>query len=575
MSTPFANPITGGQGTLLRSQIKSPDFSEAAQTGWAILKNGDAFFFNITASGTITAAEFDGTDFVINKDGLFFYSSAASGNPVFGADNAAFTDIETGLSLAAIPGYRANNTPAQGVPGTWPGPGASPIPSGVTTPAIGIKPGGTGTVTAALTAVVAGTFDTQLAAYFAGIVVPPNGKVFQTAWHEVETSGVAAALLIAFHSHVYPIFQANAPAGAVYGQTFTAFTANPASSHYPVPQWVCCAANGGVDLDYYAVDGYQPSGSTATPAAVFGPWLTQLQTVVPSPVIAVFETNVDVPNTDAATWFAQAWAWAIANQAETFMIFYGAGTFAPDGATVTELQAIAAQSGTGTPQLIASISATAGTDEFGNPYPAGIALFNVSGGDFLRFSTNDSSETAAGVIAGQQFTKSLGASVAPALTLESPGFGHGATILNIIGDSADGSIGGYVTLDSPLVAIQPGFSTTPEAWHAMALGNSWAYSGVGPQAQYRMNAAPGNTIEIIGDLHPGTVTDGTVIATLPAAYFPASTQAFGVVLPAGTPTSNVNMRMALNPAGQLQCEGMAGLTATSRVAFHALISLDA
>lgn len=51
----FANPVVGGQGSLVRPQIKSPDFSLAGKTGWAILRDGSAYFFNVTASGVVTA----------------------------------------------------------------------------------------------------------------------------------------------------------------------------------------------------------------------------------------------------------------------------------------------------------------------------------------------------------------------------------------------------------------------------------------------------------------------------------------------------------------------------------------
>lgn len=52
----FSHPIVGGgPGNLLIPQIQSPNFSIADQTGWAILKNGDAYFFNITAEGAVTA----------------------------------------------------------------------------------------------------------------------------------------------------------------------------------------------------------------------------------------------------------------------------------------------------------------------------------------------------------------------------------------------------------------------------------------------------------------------------------------------------------------------------------------
>jgi hypothetical protein len=93
MSQPFANEVAGGNGSLLIAQIQSPNFSLAGKTGWAILQNGDAFFFNITASGDITASEFIGTDFIINANGAYFYSGTpTAGNLIASITNANGTD---------------------------------------------------------------------------------------------------------------------------------------------------------------------------------------------------------------------------------------------------------------------------------------------------------------------------------------------------------------------------------------------------------------------------------------------------------------------------------------------------
>lgn len=82
MGSPFPNEVAGGNGVLLIPAIQSPNFSESAQTGWAIMQNGDAYFFNLTAEGTITASQFIGTDFIMASQGLFFYNGTPSlGNP--------------------------------------------------------------------------------------------------------------------------------------------------------------------------------------------------------------------------------------------------------------------------------------------------------------------------------------------------------------------------------------------------------------------------------------------------------------------------------------------------------------
>jgi hypothetical protein len=94
VSSGFSDPIIGGGGALIYPAIKSPNFSIPSQTGWAILKNGSAYFFNVTASGIITATEFAGTDFVIDSAGEFFYSGTpALGNLIAAiAPNAGGTD---------------------------------------------------------------------------------------------------------------------------------------------------------------------------------------------------------------------------------------------------------------------------------------------------------------------------------------------------------------------------------------------------------------------------------------------------------------------------------------------------
>lgn len=66
---PFTNQILGGQNKLIRPNIQSPDYVPGV-SGWTINKDGSAEFNNMTVRGT-----FNGTDYVINSDGIFFYSS--------------------------------------------------------------------------------------------------------------------------------------------------------------------------------------------------------------------------------------------------------------------------------------------------------------------------------------------------------------------------------------------------------------------------------------------------------------------------------------------------------------------
>ena len=57
MTEGFQHAIAGGQGKLVISQLQSPNFKLVPLTGWAVLKNGAAYFANVTAQGSITADE--------------------------------------------------------------------------------------------------------------------------------------------------------------------------------------------------------------------------------------------------------------------------------------------------------------------------------------------------------------------------------------------------------------------------------------------------------------------------------------------------------------------------------------
>lgn len=82
--TGFSNPIIGGGGALVYPAIHSPNFDQATQTGWSIDKNGDAFFFNITSSGSLIVSA---------SGGLFVYNGLpAFGNPPICAITEATED---------------------------------------------------------------------------------------------------------------------------------------------------------------------------------------------------------------------------------------------------------------------------------------------------------------------------------------------------------------------------------------------------------------------------------------------------------------------------------------------------
>lgn len=65
----FAHDVAGGQGNLIATSLQSPNFVSGSM-GWQVTKSGDAEFNNVTVRG-----EFQGTDFIIDSAGIFFYGT--------------------------------------------------------------------------------------------------------------------------------------------------------------------------------------------------------------------------------------------------------------------------------------------------------------------------------------------------------------------------------------------------------------------------------------------------------------------------------------------------------------------
>lgn len=80
----FSNPIVGSGGALVRPAIKSPNYTPGS-AGWMVSRTGNAEFNDLVVRGT-----FQGTQFVINSAGTFFYS------PTPGAGNLVGSWASTG-----------------------------------------------------------------------------------------------------------------------------------------------------------------------------------------------------------------------------------------------------------------------------------------------------------------------------------------------------------------------------------------------------------------------------------------------------------------------------------------------
>ncbi len=97
----FRNPILGAGGsTLLRPAIQSPNYVPGTQ-GWAIKRDGSAELLDLLVRGV-----FEGTQYVQNADGSFYYDGApAAGNLIASIAAASGTDAYGNLYQGGIATY--------------------------------------------------------------------------------------------------------------------------------------------------------------------------------------------------------------------------------------------------------------------------------------------------------------------------------------------------------------------------------------------------------------------------------------------------------------------------------------
>lgn len=145
----FSNPITGGQGALVRPAIKSPNYVTGV-SGWSINKNGSAEFNNIVIrGGTVisgTALYYNGTPALGN---LFVSISATAGTDSFG--NAYVKGVGlygaagtlTAKDTAGNQVFLSGSIPVNGLLASLPGMALQPVGNTGDAASIGaLNPGG-------------------------------------------------------------------------------------------------------------------------------------------------------------------------------------------------------------------------------------------------------------------------------------------------------------------------------------------------------------------------------------------------------------------------------------------------
>lgn len=107
----FSSPAVGGGNEIIREEIKSPDYVPGV-SGWSIMKNGSAEFNDVVVRGVL-----EGTSYVINADGAFFYHGTPQANNLI--VSIATADGTDAFGNGFIPGVVTYDTRGDTDPGGY------------------------------------------------------------------------------------------------------------------------------------------------------------------------------------------------------------------------------------------------------------------------------------------------------------------------------------------------------------------------------------------------------------------------------------------------------------------------
>jgi hypothetical protein len=273
--------------------------------------------------------------------------------------------------------------------------------------------------------------------------------------------------------------------------------------------------------------------------------------------------------------------------------------------------------------LVMSFTNAAGTDPFGNPYGQNLKIYGTANSSVqilagtpaqIRLGTGDAQEATPGLFAtlidGTGTIRALASQLqAPRFTGETAGaliklesssedltttlptiiteaFDSGADNIQQLIDPFNYSVRKNTSLNAlefdsannrfvigyPIFGTATAGSVTPENWHPMALGNSWANNAGFAAASYRKVASPPNSVEVQGALSATAATSG-IFFQLPSGYRPTNAQGF----PCGSSGGAI-----AGSAPNIRCDTSGNLSvnnstvpSASTFFFHGFISLDA
>jgi hypothetical protein len=245
----------------------------------------------------------------------------------------------------------------------------------------------------------------------------------------------------------------------------------------------------------------------------------------------------------------------------------------------------------GAGNLIASISAVAGTDPYGNAYRAGLTTYD-SFGDLANLTAqtltlhNAGAEFRPAQVTGGGGTLLLisGQDNPADVALIAQFLSRNTSVSGISGGLFLAEDTGAIAATARILELAGSIAMTgnahrvvagaEETFHTLTLQNGWTANA--PALQYRRVVVPPNEVELIGDISAGTITNGTQIANaLPASYQPVTGQSIPVIT-VGNTASPVRTPIAtITAAGILSVFGLPTGTTSIRFPAGSGWSLDA
>lgn len=216
--------------------------------------------------------------------------------------------------------------------------------------------------------------------------------------------------------------------------------------------------------------------------------------------------------------------------------------------------------------LFMSIAAAAGTDQFGNAYVQGIAVYATDGSIIQMISgagcqISMHQETSPGITRdpAQIYTAINSSNQTPSLNLSSGATHPGSSQGSITIQGTSGSIaftqmqlGADFVVTSGVLEVGSYTIQFGMTWQTPALGSGWVTGpsgGTVQAAQYCIDAQ--DNLVLDGTVHTNTTTPSAVIFNLPAGFRPKVTRRFAAVSNSGgTPTLRY---LEINSNGNVTC----------------------